>query len=464
MASTRSTQNTRRRASSSAASEQTSGKVSRALPGSRKSADPASPSAPGRTTRATTASGKRRQPPAVPGFADAVDPVAESGAHAFAQPASPRASSSPKKAAKAARAATSSAAARKAASPAARNATSATAARNSTAAGQGTRTQSRASASGSPLGPVMVDVAGHSLTAAERRRLRHPLVGGVILFARNYQSPEQLRALTAEIHACRKPSLLIAVDQEGGRVQRFRDGFTAIPPMRTLGELWDQDVLEACRHATEVGRQIGQELRDCGVDLSFTPVLDLDYGHSKVIGNRAFHHDPRVVTMLARCLSHGLLLAGLANCGKHFPGHGFADADSHVAMPRDERSLDEILAADAAPYHWLGDALTAVMPAHVVYPQVDRKPAGFSKRWLQTILRRRLGFDGVVFSDDLVMEAASVAGGITARAEAALKAGCDMVLVCNRPDLADEVLATLQPPANPHLQRRLAALRPRTAS
>lgn len=372
------------------------------------------------TQRAATASGKRRQPPAVAGFAGAADPVAESGAHAVVQPANPRASSSPKKTLKA--------------------------------------------ASGAPWGPVMVDVAGHSLTAAERRRLRHPLVGGVILFARNYQSLEQLRALTAEIHACRKPSLLIAVDQEGGRVQRFREGFTAIPPMRTLGELWDQDVLEACRHATEIGRQIGQELRDCGVDLSFTPVLDLDYGHSRVIGNRAFHHDPRVVTMLARCLTHGLLLAGLANCGKHFPGHGFADADSHVAMPVDERRLDDILAADAAPYHWLGDALTAVMPAHVVYPQVDRKPAGFSRRWLQTILRRRLGFDGVVFSDDLVMEAASVAGGITARAEAALKAGCDMVLVCNRPDLADEVLATLQPPANPHLQRRLAALRPRTAS
>lgn len=312
-----------------------------------------------------------------------------------------------------------------------------------------------------PFGPVIVDVAGHRLTAGERRRLRHPLVGGVILFARNYQSPEQLRALTAEIHACRKPSLLIAVDHEGGRVQRFREGFTAIPPMRTLGERWDEDVLDACRRATAIGRQMGQELRDCGVDLSFTPVLDLDYGHSSVIGNRAFHHDPRVVTMLARCLTHGLLLAGLANCGKHFPGHGFADADSHVAMPRDERSLDEILASDAAPYHWLGDALTAVMPAHVVYPQVDRKPAGFSKRWLQTILRRRLGFDGLVFSDDLTMEAASVAGGITARAEAALKAGCDMVLVCNRPDLADELLATLQAPHNPHLQRRLAALRPR---
>ena len=312
-----------------------------------------------------------------------------------------------------------------------------------------------------PPGPVVVDVQGLHLTDAERRRLRHPLVGGVILFARNYQSPGQLRALTDEIHACRTPPLLVAVDHEGGRVQRFREGFSAIPAMRTLGERWDQDVLAACREATDIGRKMGEELRAVGVDFTFTPVLDLDWGRSSVIGTRAFHSDPRVVAMLARCLTHGLLLAGMANCGKHFPGHGFADADSHVAMPVDERSLDEILADDAAPYAWLGAALTAVMPAHVIYPQVDRKPAGFSKRWLQTILRRRLGFDGLIFSDDLTMEAATVAGGITARATAALKAGCDMVLVCNRPDLADELLASLEPPANPHLQRRLDALRPR---
>ena len=312
-----------------------------------------------------------------------------------------------------------------------------------------------------PPGPVVVDVQGLHLTDAERRRLRHPLVGGVILFARNYQSPGQLRALTDEIHACRTPPLLVAVDHEGGRVQRFREGFSAIPAMRTLGERWDQDVLAACHEATDIGRKMGEELRAVGVDFTFAPVLDLDWGRSGVIGTRAFHSDPRVVAMLARCLTHGLLLAGMANCGKHFPGHGFADADSHVAMPVDERSLDEILADDAAPYAWLGAALTAVMPAHVIYPQVDRKPAGFSKRWLQTILRRRLGFDGRIFSDDLTMEAATVAGGITARATAALKAGCDMVLVCNRPDLADELLASLEPPANPHLQRRLDALRPR---
>ena len=312
-----------------------------------------------------------------------------------------------------------------------------------------------------PPGPVIVDVAGLRLTEAERKRLRHPLVGGVILFARNYQSPEQLRALTDEIHAVRSPALLVAVDHEGGRVQRFREGFSAIPAMRTLGERWDADVLAACREATEVGRRMGEELRAAGVDFTFAPVLDLDWGRSSVIGNRAFHPDPRVVAMLARCVAHGLLLAGMANCGKHFPGHGFADADSHVAMPEDTRSLDEILADDAAPYAWLGTALTAVMPAHVIYPQVDRKPAGFSRKWLQTILRRRLGFDGLIFSDDLTMEAATVAGDITARASAALKAGCDMVLVCNRPDLADELLANLQPLENPNLERRLNALRPR---
>ncbi|MGE0803601.1 MAG: beta-N-acetylhexosaminidase [Lautropia sp.] len=308
-------------------------------------------------------------------------------------------------------------------------------------------------------GPVIVDVAGHALTDAERERLRHPLVGGVILFGRNYASPAQITALTAAIRAVR-PALLITVDHEGGRVQRFRDGFTPIAPMRALGELWDRDVLAACRAATDVGLTIGAELRAVGVDLSFTPVLDLDHGPSGVIGDRALHRDPRVVTLLAKSLVHGLLQAGLGHCGKHFPGHGFAAADSHVAMPTDTRTLAAILADDAAPYRWLGRALAAVMPAHVVYPQVDDRPAGFSKRWLQTILRRRLGFDGLIFSDDLTMAAASVAGDITARAGAALGAGADMVLVCNRPDLADQLLAELRPPRNPALARRLAALRP----
>ena len=311
-----------------------------------------------------------------------------------------------------------------------------------------------------PPGPVIADVAGLELTDAERVRLRHPLVGGVILFARNYESPQQLRALTREIHALREPQLLVCVDHEGGRVQRFRKGFSSIAPMRELGRLWERDVLGAIREATEVGYLIGSELRAAGVDLSFTPVLDLDHGASGVIGDRAFHGDPRVVTLLAKSLSHGLLLAGLANCGKHFPGHGYAHADSHVAMPQDDRPLKTILAQDAAPYGWLGRSLAAVMPAHVVYPAVDPNPAGFSRKWLQSILRRRLKFDGLVFSDDLTMEAATVAGGIVARAAAALAAGCDMVLVCNRPDLADELLAGLKPPRNRQLARRLAAIHP----
>ena len=311
-----------------------------------------------------------------------------------------------------------------------------------------------------PLGPVIVDVDALALTEAECRRLVHPLVGGVILFARNYESAAQVAVMTAEIHALRTPALLVCVDHEGGRVQRFRKGFSSIAPMRELGRLWDRDVLAACREATEVGHLIGTELRAVGVDLSFTPVLDLDHGASGVIGDRAFHADPRVVTLLAKSLNHGLLLGGIGNCGKHFPGHGFARADSHVAMPLDERPLADILAQDAAPYGWLGRSLASVMPAHVIYPKVDPNPAGFSRKWLQDILRRRLKFDGLVFSDDLTMQAASVAGGITARATAALTAGCDMVLVCNRPDLADELLASLAAPKNRHLSRRIAAIHP----
>lgn len=311
-------------------------------------------------------------------------------------------------------------------------------------------------------GPVVVDVAGTSLTDAERERLQHPMVGGVILFSRNFSSRDQVRALCSEIHALRDPALLICVDHEGGRVQRFREGFTAIPPMRELGLWWERDPLGACKEATRLGRLIGEELRAVGVDLSFTPVLDLDHGRSAVIGNRAFHSDPRVVTLLARSLNHGLLLAGMANCGKHFPGHGWASADSHVALPVDERPRAALIEHDAAPYAWLGEALSSVMPAHVVYPSVDSKPAGFSPIWLKRILRRTLGFDGVIFSDDLTMEGAAVAGDIHARARAALDAGCDMLLVCNRPDLADALIATLRWRPDRHWLRRWQALRPAT--
>jgi beta-N-acetylhexosaminidase len=312
------------------------------------------------------------------------------------------------------------------------------------------------------LGPVVVDIEGTRLNEADRRRLAHPRVGMVILFARNYESAGQLRALTAEIHGLRSPPLLIAVDHEGGRVQRFRQApFTRLPAMARLGRLWDEDVLRAARTATAVGYVIAAELRAHGVDLTFAPVLDLDWGHSGVIGDRAFHRDPRVVTMLATHLAHGMALAGMANCGKHFPGHGWPAADSHVAVPVDGRSRAEILAEDAAPYRWLGVALAAVMPAHVIYPRVDERPAGFSAPWIKGVLRRRFGFTGAVFSDDLSMEGASVAGGIVARGQAALDAGCDFILACNDPPAADELLADIRWRRTVSFERRVARVTPR---
>jgi len=317
------------------------------------------------------------------------------------------------------------------------------------------------------LGPVMLDVVGVSLSADDVRRIRHPLTGGVILVTRNYQDRAQLCALTAAIHAAR-PGILIAVDHEGGRVQRFRtDGFTRLPAMRLLGQLWDKDVLAAAKAATAVGFVLASELRACGVDLSFTPVLDLDYGDSTVIGERAFHRDPRVVTLLAKSLNHGLALAGMANCGKHFPGHGFVEGDSHLSLPIDQRSLEQIMEQDVKPYDWLGMSLAAVMPAHVIYSKVDKHSAGFSKKWLN-ILRQDVGFDGVIFSDDLSMQAASSAGGVLDGAKAALQAGCDVVLICNSPDKADQLLNGLDIDADdPHTaasRARLGALLPQGAA
>lgn len=316
----------------------------------------------------------------------------------------------------------------------------------------------------SRLGPVMLDVAGTELTDDDIRRIRHPLTGGLILFARNFRSRAQLTKLTAAIQK-ERPGILIAVDHEGGRVQRFKtDGFTRLPAMRALGDLWDWDQMAACTAATAVGYVLAAELRACGVGLSFTPVLDLDYGESGVIGDRAFHRDPGIVSVLAKNLCHGLLLAGMANCGKHFPGHGFVKADSHTEIPVDTRRRRAILSEDAAPYGWLGMALTSVMPAHVIYPKVDSQPAGFSKKWLR-ILRRDFGFDGVIFSDDLSMEGASVAGGVVDGARAALSAGCDMVLICNSPDKADQLLAGLEQPrgaAAARSERRIRSMVPAT--
>ncbi len=312
-------------------------------------------------------------------------------------------------------------------------------------------------------GPVMLDLQGPRMTDEDRQRLMHPAVGGVILFTRNFENREQLTKLTRQIHRLRRPRLLIAVDHEGGRVQRFRgDGFTHLPPMAMLGELWMKEPLRAMSVATSAGVVLAGELRACGVDLSFTPVLDLDYGVSEVIGDRSFHRDPRVVAMLARALVQGMLMMGMGACGKHFPGHGAVSLDSHHDIPTDPRSLTRILKEDGAPYAWLGNmVIPSVMPAHVIYPKVDDQPAGFSRRWIQDILRQRLGYDGVVFSDDLTMEGASVAGDITARAQAALNAGCDMVLVCNRPDLADELLERLVHTSDVESLARIERLMPK---
>jgi len=284
--------------------------------------------------------------------------------------------------------------------------------------------------------PLIIDIAGTALNTDDRRRLAHPLVGGIILFARNWQDRGQLSALCADIKRIRA-DLLICVDHEGGRVQRFKTGgFTHLPPMKALGELWLRDQLGATNAATACGQVLASELRACGVDFSFTPVLDLDYGESGVIGDRAFGRDPRVVTLLAKSLMHGLRLAGMASCGKHFPGHGFVKADSHTEIPVDKRSLKAILADDAAPYGWLSTALDSVMPAHVIYPKVDPRPAGFSATWLGDILRGRLRFQGAVFSDDLSMAGARQIDGrevsYTEAAVTALNAGCDMVLLCNQ--------------------------------
>ena len=292
--------------------------------------------------------------------------------------------------------------------------------------------------------PLIIDIAGLSLSKTDRQRLKHPLVGGLILFARNWQDRAQLSQLCQQIKKVRK-DLLICVDHEGGRVQRFKtDGFTHLPPMRALGEMWLNDkkagegigAMQATNAASACGYVLGAELRACGVDFSFTPVLDLDFGESSVIGDRAFARDPRMVSLLAKSLMHGLLQSGMANCGKHFPGHGNVAADSHTDIPVDKRSLKAILAEDAAPYGWLNSTLNSVMPAHVIYPKVDTRPAGFSSKWLNDILRGQLGFGGAIFSDDLSMAGARLIDGqqvsYTEAAVVALNAGCDMVLLCNQ--------------------------------
>jgi len=295
-----------------------------------------------------------------------------------------------------------------------------------------------------PLGPLMLDLEGQELTPEDRELLRHPVVGGVILFARNYHSPGQLERLTAEIHGLREPHLLIAVDQEGGRVQRFREGFTRLPAVAWYGKLYGKEPALGRRVAEEAGWLMAVELRSLGVDFSFAPVLDLEIGVSEVIGDRSFGARPGAVADLGRAWMRGAHDAGMAVVGKHFPGHGQVRADSHLELPVDPRPLQELLVQDLVPFEQLmGAGMEAVMPAHVLYSQVDDRPAGFSARWLKEVLRQRLGFQGVVFSDDLSMGAAQVAGGYGERAQVALEAGCDMVLACNNRAGAIAVLEAL---------------------
>lgn len=289
-------------------------------------------------------------------------------------------------------------------------------------------------------GPLMVDVGGLTLTAEDKEVLAHPEVGSVILFSRNVDTPRQIAELTAAMRAVR-PELWIAVDQEGGRVQRFREGFTRLPAMRQFGHQYDQDPAAALAAASACGELMAREVRAVGVDFSFAPVLDLDVGVSGVIGDRAFHTDPAAATALVRAFMQGMKAAGMMTIGKHFPGHGSVAADSHFALPVDDRSWAEIDAYDLQPFRALAHELDGIMPAHVVYPQVDPLPAGFSSFWLKTVLREQLGFKGLIFSDDLCMEGAAGIGSMAERRDLALAAGCDVVLICNNRDAVLGVLS-----------------------
>ena len=309
------------------------------------------------------------------------------------------------------------------------------------------------------LGPVMLDIAGTSLTPADRELLREPAVGGVILFTRNYESPAQVADLVADIRALRRPPLLVAVDHEGGRVQRFREGFSAIPPMRLLGRHYDREPEAALDMARTCGWLIGAELRAVGIDLSFAPCVDLDWGISEVIGDRSFHAQPGVVAELAIALVRGMRDAGMAAVAKHFPGHGAVVADSHEKLPVDRRPYS-ILLDDMQPYEKLvaRRVLAGVMLAHVVYAEADASPAGFSPYWIAEQLRRQIGFDGAVFSDDLSMKATAGFGSMPKRAKLALSCGCDMVLICNDRPAARATVAALADYSNPLSLVRLARL------
>ena len=310
-----------------------------------------------------------------------------------------------------------------------------------------------------PLGPLFADIEGHALTAEDRELLSHPLLGGVVLFTRNYHSVSQLQSLVGEIHKIRQPPLLVITDHEGGSVQRFRDGFTRLPAAAQLGRFFDHDHRAALRLARDVGWLLAAELRAVGVDHSLTPVLDLAMPGNRALRDRTYHADGQVVAQLAHELMGGLQEAGMQATAKHFPGHGGVREDSHLVLPVDRRPFADIYARDILPFErMIHYGVAGVIPAHVVYAQVDDRPAGFSRYWLHEVLRRRLEFNGVIFSDDLSMTAAQAMGGYGERAEAALAAGCDCLLVCNNRAGALEIIDRLKPTTNPVLQSRLVRM------
>lgn len=310
-----------------------------------------------------------------------------------------------------------------------------------------------------PIGNLMLDLTGTTLTAEEVDLLAHPAIGGVIFFTRNYESIQQLTALVKLVRMAAQRPLLLAVDHEGGRVQRFRRQFTVLPALARLGEQYVTDPFAARQTAYRLGWLMAAELRAVDIDISFAPVLDLNYGSSQVIGDRSFHREPEIVSELAGAYINGMREAGMAATGKHFPGHGFVEADSHLAIPVDRRTQAQIMQTDVLPFaRLIQQGLNAVMPAHVIYEQVDSQPAGFSSIWLQDILRGQLGFQGVIFSDDLSMEAAGVVGGYAERAEAALAAGCDMILACNQRAGIIEILDRVKLQTSPASAERLTRI------
>lgn len=305
----------------------------------------------------------------------------------------------------------------------------------------------------------MVDLVTDALSAQERDLLSSPQVGGVILFTRNFTSVAGLIDLISDIHALRHPRLLVATDQEGGRVQRFREGFTILPAVQRLGEIYDMEPKRACRLAEITGWLMAAELRSVGVDFSFAPVLDIDYGISQVIGERAFHKDPEIVAVLAMHYTRGMRRAGMQAVGKHFPGHGGVTADSHIDLPVDSRYYQDILMQDILPFHRLIDqGIAGIMGAHVVYEQIDKRVVTYSKKWLGKVLREQLEFKGAIFSDDLSMKAAACSKEYLVRTQSALSAGCDMVLICNAIDQAGQVAELLENRNNPASQIRLTRM------